>query len=212
MSSEHTASTPPSPWVARFCSGVPAGARVLDFASGAGRHAGLLVGRAVHYLALDADAAALARLRDLHGAGFHAAGGSLSVARTDLETGPWPVPREAFDLVIVSNFLHRPRLSLLGGLLAPGGLLIYETFAEGQERIGRPRRAAFLLRPGELLGVCARAGFHVLAYEDGLVGRSPGGPDGAPPSARRQRLCAVRPPVDWERYLIEAAPRLTYEV
>jgi hypothetical protein len=49
--------------------------------------------------------------------------------------------------------------------LEPGGLLLFETFAAGNETVGRPARPDFLLQPGELLQVCA--GLQIVAYENG---------------------------------------------
>jgi hypothetical protein len=63
---------------------------------------------------------------------------------------------------------------------------LYETFAVGNERFGRPANPDFLLRPGELLDVAARGGLHILAYEDGIIG--------TPRQARVQRIVALRPP------------------
>ncbi len=102
----------------------------------------------------------------------------------DLESGPWPFNGERFDAVVVANYLFRPRFDLLASLIAPGGLLVYETFARGNERYGRPSNPAFLLETGELLDRSRRAGLTVLAYETGLAQR--------PAPALVQRVCAVR--------------------
>jgi SAM-dependent methyltransferase len=102
--------------------------------------------------------------------------------QADLESAPWPFAAASFDAIVVVHYLHRPLLPLLAAALAPGGLLIYETFALGNERYGRPRNPDFLLRPRELLDTYAH--LRVLAFEDGLVtGDSP---------AMIQRLAAVR--------------------
>jgi hypothetical protein len=104
----------------------------------------------------------------------------------DLESGPWPFGRRRFDAVVCCNYLHRPRLDLLIALVAPGGLLLYETFAQGNERYGRPSRPAFLLRRGELFEAALRGGLQVLAFEDGYAS--------SPRPAVIQRVCAFRPP------------------
>ncbi len=103
----------------------------------------------------------------------------------DIENGPWPFAGRQFDAVVVTNYLWRPLLSTLLASLAPGGVLIYETFAQGNETVGKPSRPDFLLRPGELLEVC-RA-LRVVAFEDGYQE----GPAGQSPRFI-QRIAAVR--------------------
>lgn len=99
----------------------------------------------------------------------------------DIETGLWPYARCKFDAIVVTNYLHRPLLPLLRDALADGGVLLYETFAVGQEKYGRPTNPDFLLQPGELLDAF-RPALHVIAYEDSIVHR--------PVPARVQRLAA----------------------
>ena len=107
----------------------------------------------------------------------------------DLEDGsPWPLAQRRFDAVIVTNYLHRPLLPRIVSAVAPGGRLLYETFAVGQERFGRPRNARFLLRRGELLTAIAGA-LRVLEYEDVET----------PRPARVQRLAAIRDPASKAR-------------
>ena len=102
----------------------------------------------------------------------------------DLERGPWPFPDRRFDVLVCANYLFRPRIALLAGLVAPGGRFVYETFAAGNERFGRPSNPDFLLRDGELLAVCAAAGLRVVAYEHGE--------QASPRPAMVQRVFAVR--------------------
>jgi len=170
------------------------GDTVLDFAAGSGRHALAACERGLQVLAVDRDAQALARLREEQArdgaAGARqpetrARGGRISLRVADLEAGPWPfAAHERFDAVIVANYLFRPRFALLASLVAPRGLLVYETFAQGNERYGRPSNPAFLLAPGELLVRSRRAGLTVLGYETGTVNR--------PAAAVVQRICATR--------------------
>ena len=180
-----TATTPghrqpgPDPWIASWLARLPAGARVLDFACGAGRHARAAASLGLEVVAADRDAGALAEV----GEGVH-------VVLAELEVAPWPFAAASFDAVIVSNYLFRSRLDLLCGLIRPTGVLLYQTFALGNESFGRPRNPDFLLRPGELLEVAGRNGLHVLAYEDGILG--------TPPRARIQRIVACRPPLRLE--------------
>lgn len=87
--------------------------------------------------------------------------------QVDLEAGPWPFEGQRFDAIVVVHYLHRPLLPRLRNALEPGGLLIYETFAIGNEQFGRPRNPDFLLRPRELLD--AFSGLRIIAFEDGYL-------------------------------------------
>jgi SAM-dependent methyltransferase len=157
----------PSAWVERWATLVPKG-RVLDLACGAGRHSRLFLERGCEVIALDREP--------------HVIPGARFI-QADLEDGsPWPLPSERFQGIVVTNYLHRPLFGLLEQSLAPGGILIYETFMQGNERYGKPSNPAFLLQPGELWR--AFAGLHVIAFEQGRVRQ--------PKPAMIQRLCAVR--------------------
>lgn len=171
----HTTSSP-SPWLLRWAHLLPAGGRVLDLACGSGRHLRWLAGQGFVVTGVDRDAAALANSQDL------AATGRAELVCADLEGGPWPLGDRRFDGVVVTNYLWRPLWPRLLDALAPGGVLLYETFAAGNETVGRPARPDFLLQPGELLTRCA--GLRVVAYEDGFL-------DGPPRFV--QRIAAVRP-------------------
>jgi SAM-dependent methyltransferase len=161
----------PSAWVQRWAHLIPAGGTVLDVACGAGRHLRWLAGRGHPVTGVDRDAQAVAPLRAL---------GEILVA--DIEHGPWPFAGRRFAAVVVTNYLWRPLLPTLVDAVAPGGVLIYETFALGNETVGRPRNPDFLLHPGELLDA-ARPALRVVAYEDGYT---------EPPPRFIQRLAAVR--------------------
>jgi hypothetical protein len=104
----------------------------------------------------------------------------------DIEAGAWPLAGRRFDAVVVTNYLWRPLLPTLADTLADGGVLIYETFAQGQQTIGRPSNPNFLLAPGELLS--AFAGLRVVAFEDGYEA-----PAGVSAPRFVQRIAAVRP-------------------
>ena len=143
---------PVSAWIARFAHLVPPAAPVLDLAAGGGRHSRFFADRGHPVLAVDKDVSRLP--------------GGLA---WDLEDGrPWPFANRRFGAVVVVNYLHRPTLAATISLVAPGGLLLYETFARGHEAFGRPRNPDFLLRPGELLQA-ASGRLVVLAYEHGEV-------------------------------------------
>ncbi len=162
-------------------------ARVLDLACGQGRNTAAALARGATVLAVDRDPAALSRLPT----------GARALC-ADLEGAPWPpelAPAGQFDAIVVANYLFRPRLDLLPACLAPGGLMLYETFGAGNARYGRPSNPAFLLEPGELFAWAERHGLLVLAYEHGFVPRGTG--------AIVQRLAAVRGPVELERHPLE---------
>jgi SAM-dependent methyltransferase len=147
----------PSAWVRRFAPLVPAGSRVLDVAAGRGRHARYFAQRGAQVLAVDRDAAALAALDAVAG---------VETRVVDLEAGGSPFPGQVFDAIVVVNYLHRALLPHLLDALAPDALLLYETFAVGNERFGRPSNPSFLLRDGELLEY-VRGRLTVVAFEQG---------------------------------------------
>jgi hypothetical protein len=99
-----------------------------------------------------------------------------------LEAGVWPFSDRRFEGVVVTNYLHRPHLPRLVESLTPGGVLIYETFAKGNEKFGRPRNPEFLLNPAELLDAFAPR-LTIIAYEHAI--------EEEPTPAVRQRICAV---------------------
>ena len=165
----------PSSWVERWAPVIAPGGRALDVASGSGRHARWLAARGHPVDALDRDTAALSTLAGVAG---------VSTRCADIENGPWPCERGIYGAVVVTNYLHRPLFPELLFALAPGGVLIYETFAAGNENFGRPKNPAFLLEPGELLEV-VRGRLRVIAYEDVHVT--------APKPAMVQRICARAP-------------------
>jgi SAM-dependent methyltransferase len=170
----------PSPWVARFAHLVPPGARLLDVAAGHGRHARYFADRGARVLAIDRDATALRAL---------APRPDIETRVLDLEAGAWPLPDEVFDAIVVVRYLHRPLFSHLLASLAPDAVLLYETFAAGNEVYGRPANPDFLLRPGELLEI-VRDRLRVVAFEQGME-RS------AERAAVVQRIAAVGPARIW---------------
>ncbi|MCC6194614.1 MAG: class I SAM-dependent methyltransferase [Burkholderiales bacterium] len=166
----------PSPWIARFAALVPRGARVLDLAAGQGRHARFFAARGARVVAVDRDAAALSAL-----AGF----AGVETRVLDLEAGAWPLAGERFDAIVAVNYLHRPLFAPLRAALAPDGVLLYETFAMGNETYGRPANPDFLLCRDELLSLASLPpALSVVAFEQGLV-------TGASRQAVVQRLAAV---------------------
>jgi SAM-dependent methyltransferase len=161
---------PPSPWVHRWASWIRPGGTVLDVAAGSGRHARLLARLGFEVDAVDRDKSL-----------FENPPPQVALLQADIETGPWPYAGRKFDGIVVTNYLHRPLLPLLVASLERGGVLIYETFARGNERFGKPSNPAFLLAPGELLEA-VRGKLHVIAYENLTVEQ--------PKPAAVQRLAA----------------------
>ena len=149
---------PASAWVRRWSHLAPAGGSVLDVACGRGRHSRWFHALGHRVTALDRSAEALAAI------GLPAE--RFETVLADIENGPWPLAGRQFDAVVVTNYLWRPLLPTLLGSLAPGGVLIYETFAAGNETVGKPSRPDFLLQPGELLQLCQS--LRTVAYEDGF--------------------------------------------
>jgi SAM-dependent methyltransferase len=156
--------------VQRWSHLVPAGGAVLDVACGHGRHMRWFAQRGHPVTGVDRSPEAIAAVQHLGEA-----------VLSDIENGPWPFAGRAFAGVIVTNYLWRPLLPTILQAVAPGGVLIYETFTAGNETVGKPSRPDFLLEPGELLRACA--GLRVIAYEDGFLDE---------PARFVQRIAAVR--------------------
>jgi SAM-dependent methyltransferase len=178
---KHLRITTPSPWLQRFQHLIAQQGRVLDLAAGGGRHGRSVLDRASGVVFIDRDIQALHDLLDHPKA---------RVIEADLEGGTSPfeaggaLADERFDAVIVVNYLYRSLLDGIIDALNPSGVLIYETFARGNEAFARPRNPDHLLKSGELLAAVADK-MQVIAYEHGRVEASdiPG---------VKQRLCAVK--------------------
>jgi SAM-dependent methyltransferase len=170
--STHPFDLPPSPWVMQWAGAIRPGGAVLDLACGSGRHSRLLARLGFEVDAVDRDPAL-----------FTDPPPQVVLRGADLEAGPWPYGERRFDGIVVTNYLHRPLFPVLLRALETGGVLVYETFARGNERFGKPSNPDFLLAPGELLEA-VRGTLRVIAYEDRVVEE--------PRMAALQRLCARR--------------------
>jgi SAM-dependent methyltransferase len=163
----------PSSWIVQWAGLIAANATVLDVAAGGGRHSRFFAERGHKVTALDRDTSRLAP---------HP---GVEIVHAELEDGsPWPLPGRTFGAVVVTNYLHRPLFATLLDALVPGGVLLYETYMEGNERFGEPSRPAFLLKDGELLDL-VRGRLSVTAYEARLISQ--------PKMAMVQRIAARRP-------------------
>ncbi len=163
-----------STWVQKFAGLIRRGGKVLDVACGHGRHARYLANLGYRVTAVDIDVSGITDL---------AQDSRLTVIAADLEDEPWPFANQVFDGIIVANYLHRPHFPRLIAALDKEGVLIFDTFGRGNEKLGRPRNPAFLLRPGELLTAFS-SDLTIVAYEHTE--------ETEPRPAVRQRLCAVR--------------------
>ena len=170
----HDAIADASPWVRRFAPTIPKKGVVLDLACGAGRHSALLASLGLTVLAVDRDISALKLLNTA----------PIQAQEFDLEGSDWPLLGKQFSGIVVTNYLYRPFLDELPKMLCENGVLIYETFADGNTQFGKPSNPNFLLKPGELLALAQRSGLKVIAYEDIYLDR--------PKPAMVQRICAVK--------------------
>jgi SAM-dependent methyltransferase len=160
----------PSAWLQRFAP--PAAGTALDLDCGSGRNLRWLAAKGWQVTGVDRDTAATAPLRNV-----------AEIIDADIENAPWSMARRQFDLVVVCNYLWRPLFEPIKAAVKPGGWLVWETFADGQQKLGRPSRPDFLLQRGELLRVCHD--WRIVAYEDLLE-------SGVIPRYV-QRVAAIRP-------------------
>ncbi len=174
MVSAHDTLLTASPWVRRFASLIPKDGLVLDLACGAGRHATYLAEQGFSVLAVDQDVAILEQSNNP----------LIKTKALNLELEAWPLDGYSFGAIVVTNYLYRPHLDRLPAMLVSGGVLIYETFAQGNAQFGKPSNPNFLLNPRELLALASRHGLKAVAYEDIYTDE--------PRPAMVQHLCALK--------------------
>lgn len=161
----------PSEWVVRCAPLIRSRGRVLDVACGTGRHTRFLIQAGFQVEAVDRDVSVLGSMP------------GVMARQADLEGEPWPYSVGEFDGIVVTNYLHRPLFLHLFEALAAGGVLIYETFSEGNQLLGRPRNPDYLLKSGELLEQ-VKGRLEVNAYEELCVVENK--------RAVVQRICAIK--------------------
>jgi len=176
----------PSSWVKRFLPLIRGSGRVIDLACGDGRHTQLLLSFGHQVLALDKNEHSLSVLKSR----FHATDlKNIEVKTIDLETDIFALQetQERFSGLVVTNYLYRPHLGEWINLIQPGGVVIYETFAVGNEVYGKPSNPNFLLNQNELIGFFSISlGWSIVCFEQGKIDN--------PKPAVIQRICAVRSP------------------
>ncbi|AXR79183.1 class I SAM-dependent methyltransferase [Natrarchaeobaculum sulfurireducens] len=138
--------------------------RALDLATGGGRNALFLAARGWSVDAVDLSRVHLEWARDR--AGAHA--DAIEFVLADVDS--YAFPEAAYDLVTISFFDARDRLSAIESTLAPGGVLFYEHYLEsGPGESGAGDRYRFA--PNELLS--ATASLRVLYYAEYRVDGEP---------------------------------------
>lgn len=169
----------PSEWVVRFTPLLQKNSEILDIAAGSGRHAIWLAAQGHRVTAIDRDVSSLTENVETRRDELT----EIEIIEADLETGEgWPLGNRKFDGIIVTNYLHRPLFPAIAAAVKEEGLLIYETFALGNEVFGKPSNPDFLLQPGELKAVFGEP-FRIVAFEEGKIDR--------PKPAIIQRICVA---------------------
>jgi SAM-dependent methyltransferase len=151
----------PSAWLVANAKDLPHEGDALDVACGSGRHALWLAERGLRVRAVDNDPEALRALR----AAAAERGLEIEAEVLDLEGGPIDLGQCVYALIVVLDYLHRPLFPVLMRALAPGGVLVYQTFLEGHSA-SRPSRPEHLLKPRELVGLVSPT-LEVLAEREG---------------------------------------------
>lgn len=155
----------PTPFVAACLPELPRHGWALDIAAGAGRHTIALAQHGLQVDAVDISGQGLRLARERAAAAGLNPGRQVHYIMADLER-PW-LPHRAYDVILISFFLHRPLFPLIKKRLRPGGWLVYETFTVAQTKVNphRSYRPGILLEPQELRQ--AFESFELLSYAEG---------------------------------------------
>ena len=130
---------------------------LLDFASGNGRNCIHLSKKNIIVTAIDKDQEKLNKYKNFE---------NINTICFDLETAEkWPLFREYYDVIIVVNYLYRPKIKKLISLLKKDGFLFYETFSLGNEKYSSPKNPNFLLKNRELLDIFSNELLPLSFYE-----------------------------------------------
>lgn len=148
-------------WIAARAAAAQPDRTVLDLACGGGRHGRAFLAQDCRVTFIDIDTQGVADLAE---------NAKAAILQADLENGTWPLTGRVFETVVVTNYLWRPILPKIMAAVAAEGELLYQTFAAGNERLGRPRNPDFLLKPGELIATATEAGFDILDSFEGEIG------------------------------------------
>jgi SAM-dependent methyltransferase len=166
---------PVAPWIDKHATAIPNDKPVLDLACGKGRHSLFLLNKGYDVTAVDIDIEAISAHQGREG---------LTILQADLEAKRWPFAENSFSGIVVVNYLWRPLFAEIEAALMPGGVLLYDTFRQGNEKFGRPSNPDFLLAPGELMQVFGSS-LEVIDYFDGTIEK--------PSPACRQSIAARKP-------------------
>ncbi|MCW8831867.1 MAG: class I SAM-dependent methyltransferase, partial [Colwellia sp.] len=125
---------------------------VLDLACGSGRNGLYLIEHDIPVTFADIKAEALEQVKESL-EGFSQSQQPLGQCwQVDFEQAhSTPLQGKTFAGVLVFRYLHRALFEQLKAAIAPGGMIIYETFTLQQAQFGRPKNPDFLLKPNELL-------------------------------------------------------------
>lgn len=138
---------------------LPEAGTALDLACGLGGNALFLARRGLHCTAIDYSSVALDKLQ------LSAQQQQLAITTVQQDLEPKPRLKAcAFDVVVVSYYLHRPLFEQIKATLKPGGLLFYQTFNQRRPEQGGPQNPDFLLAEGELEQLCS--GLEILVYSE----------------------------------------------
>ena len=164
----------PNKWVECYSSLIPSGGSVLDLACGSGRHTGMLLNKGYQVTAVDIDTTLIKQ---------NFSNKNLNIVKCDLESlSFWPFEKNSFLGIIVVNYLHRPLFSKIIESLREEGVLVYQTFADGHSRYGKPKNPDYLLKRGELKTVFDS--MKIISYQHGYLSY--------PSQSIIQRICCVK--------------------